>query len=90
MSDTSYTITSTCTMQSSSSVNGGLVIRSAFKNVSGTVTQVQTTDAVSTFEENAATAIAHVISGTTVLTGVTGIVATDITWNCGVTYTEAS
>ena len=90
VSDTSYTITSTCTMQSSSAANGGLVIRSAFKNVSGTVTQIGATQAVSTFEENAATAVAHVISGTNILTRVTGIAATDITWNCGVTFTEAS
>ena len=90
VSDTSYTITSTCTMQSSSAANGGLVIRSAFKNVGGTVTIVGATQAVSTFEENAATAVAHVISGTDILTRVTGIAAVTIEWNCGVTFVEAS
>jgi hypothetical protein len=68
---------------SAGSQGAAYVLSGTFRNDAGTVTQIGTTTALVTHEDNAAWACVLDVSGTNVRVRVTGAAATTITWNAG-------
>jgi trimeric autotransporter adhesin len=73
-------------IRSNLTAGAAYVIKGAFKNNAGTVTQIQTT-IKEAFEDDLAWDVNYSISGTNVLVRVTGVAATTITWTGSLSIT---